>query len=80
MVLVIGVDYSLKGEADGRGIEGFLGVAGIAEDGQGDVIGGVVVFEAQRLVRGDVAETLQDAEYLAALGEVGGARHNPQVH
>lgn len=29
---------------DGRGVEGFLGRVGVAVDGEGDVVGGAVVF------------------------------------
>jgi hypothetical protein len=43
-VVVELVDDLFEGEANGRGIEGFLGRGRVTEDGEGNVLGGVVVF------------------------------------
>ena len=78
---VIGVrEDFFEGEADGGCVEGLLGGGGVAEDGKGDVVGGVVVLVSQVLEDADFAEALQHAEDLATLGQISGTGHDPQVN
>jgi hypothetical protein len=42
------------------------------------VLGGAAY--TQVLEHADLAKALQYAEYLAALGQIGGPRHDPQMH
>jgi hypothetical protein len=79
-VVLVGLLYDLfEREPDGRGVEGFLGRILVAEDGEDDVVGRVVVFVPQTLEHAELPEALQHAVDLATLRQIGGPRHDPQV-
>ncbi len=40
----VGGHELFEGEAEGRGVEGALGGGFVAVDGEGDIVGGVLVF------------------------------------
>ena len=70
---------ALEREGQRTRIEGLLGGVGAAVDGQRHVVGRVVVLVSEAVVRVELAEALQQPEHLAALGQVGGPRHDAQV-